>query len=121
MLLQAVSVQQFVSEVFKMYIPPHKSLVDDVHEDRLFDVWRKNPGVVAHASAVASPDPDISAFAAGLDATFDVIDLRDARIGMGFSWGRYGPKTEVRRFGSKPIFAYQRPEETSLLSKLFGR
>jgi hypothetical protein len=121
MLLQAVSVQQFMSEVFKMYIPPHKSLVDDVHEDRLFEVWRKNPGVIVHADAVASPDPDIAAFAAGLDATFDVIDLRDAQIGMGFSWGRYGPKTEVRRFGSKPIFAYQRPEKTSLLSGLFGR
>jgi len=121
MLLQALSVQQFVSEVFKMYIPPHKSLVDDVHEDRLFDVWRKNPGVIAHADAVASTDPEIAAFAAGLDATFDVIDLRDANIGMGFSWGRYGPKTEVRRFGSKPIFAYQRPEKTGLLSRLFGR
>jgi hypothetical protein len=120
-LLQAASVQQFVSEVFKKYIPPHKSLVDEVHEDRLFNVWRDNPGVIAHANAVASPDPDISAFAAGLDATFDVIDLRDAQIGMGFSWGRYGPKTEVRRFRSKPIFAYQRPEKTSLLSWLFGR
>ena len=121
MLLQAVSVQQFVSEVFKMYIPPYKSLVGDVYEDRLFNVWRKNPGVIAHADAVASPDPDISAFAAGLDATFDVIDLRDVQIGMGFSWGRYGPKTEVRRFRSKPIFAYQRSEKTGFLSRLFGR
>jgi hypothetical protein len=121
MLLQAATVLQFVSEVFKMYIPPHKSLIDDVHEDRLFNVWRKNPGVIAYANAVASPDPDIHAFAAGLYESFDVIDLRDAQIGMGFSWGRYGPKTEVKRFGSKPIFAYRRPEKTSLLSRLLGR
>jgi hypothetical protein len=120
MLLQAATVQQFVSEVFKMYIPPHTSLINDVHEDRLFEVWRKNPGIFAHASALASPDPDIRAFAADLDASFDLIDLRDAQIGMGLSWGRYGPKTEVRRFGSKPIFAYRRPEKTSLLSRLFG-
>lgn len=121
MLLQAATVQQFVGEVFKMYTPPHKSLVDDVHEDRLFDVWRKNPGVIAHVSALASPDPDIKAFAACLDARFELIDLRKAPIGMGFSWGRYGAKTEVRRYGDQPIFAYRRPDKTSLFSKLLGR
>jgi SMI1/KNR4 family protein SUKH-1 len=84
-LLQAPTILQFVSEMFKMYIPPHKSAVDDVHEDRLFEVWRKNPGVIPHATALLSPDADIRSFAAGLDAGFDLIDLRDAPIGMGFS------------------------------------
>jgi hypothetical protein len=121
MLLQATTVQQFVSEVFKMYTPPHKSLIDDVHEDRLFDVWRKNPGVITHANALAFQDPDIQSFAAGLDPGFDLIDLRGAQIGMGFSWGRYGANTEVKRFGSKPIFAYKRPEKTGLFSRLFSR
>jgi len=119
MLLQAATIQQFVSEVFKMYLPPHKSLIDDVHEDRLFDVWRKNPGVIPHATALVSPDAEIRSFAAGLDSCFALIDLRNVPIGMGFSWGRYGPKTEVKRFGSKPIFAYKRPENTGLFSKLF--
>jgi hypothetical protein len=27
-------------------MPPHESLVDDVHEDRLYHVWRMNPGVL---------------------------------------------------------------------------
>jgi hypothetical protein len=121
MLLQAATIQQFVREVFKMYTPPHKSLIDDVHEDRLFDVWRKNPGVIPHTTALASLDPDIQSFAAGLDPFFDLIDLREAPIGMGFSWARYGPKTEVKRFGSKPIFAYKRPEKNGLFSRPFGR
>ena len=120
MLLQAATIQQFVNEMFKMYTPPHKSLVDDVHEDRLFEVWRKNPGVIPHADALVSKDPDIQTFAAGLDSCFELIDLRDASIGMGLSWGRYGPRTEVKRFGSKPIFAYRRPEKTGLFAKLFG-
>ena len=117
LLVQAVTVQQFVSEVFKMYSPPHQSLIDDVHEDRLFDVWSKNPGVITHATAVVSPDPEIRAFAAGLDARFEIIDLREAPIGMGFSWGRYGANTEVRRFGSEPVFAYRRPEKTGFFSR----
>jgi len=121
MLVQTATVQQFVIEVFKMLTPPHKSLIDDVHEDRLFDVWRKNPGVIPNAMALVSPDPEIQSFADGLEPGFDVIDLRDAPIGMGFSWGRYGTKTEVRRSGAKPIFAYRKPPETGLLSKIFGR
>ena len=121
LLVQAHTVQQFVSEVFRMFVPPHASLIDDVHQDRLFAVWRKNPGVIPHAAALVSPDPDIQSFAAALDPFFDLIDLRDAPIGMGFSWGRYGPDTEVKRCGSKPLFAYKRPEKTGLFSRLFGR
>ena len=121
MLLQAATVQQFVSEIFKMYVPPRQSLIDDVHEDRLFEVWRKNPGVIGHSNAVVSPDPAIRAFAAGLDVGFGIVDLRNAPIGMGFSWGRYGPKTEVKRFGPEPIFAYRKPEKKGLMSRLFWR
>jgi len=120
MLVQALAIQQFVAELVKMYIPPNKSLIDDVHEDRLFNVWRKNPGVISHEQAWASPDPDVRAFAADLQPGFELIDLRYAPIGMGFSWGRYGAKTEVIRFGSKPLFAYRKPEKTSLFSRLFA-
>ncbi len=120
-LLQSTSVEQFVSEVFKMYIPPHVSIVDDVHEDRLFDVWRKNPGVISHINATASADSDIQTFGASLGSDFEIIDLRNAPIGMGFSWGRYGPLTEVKRFGSLAIFAYRKPARKGLLSRLLGR
>jgi hypothetical protein len=104
-----------------MYVPPHKSLINDVHDDAIFDVWRKNPGVVAHVNALTSPDPDIRSFASQLDDGFELIDLRRAPIGMGFSWGRYGARTEVRRFGDKPIFAYRRPERVGLFGRMLGR
>ncbi len=120
-LLQSENIAQFVSEVFKMFIPPHTSRIDDVHEDRLFDVWRKNPGVMTHANAIACPDREIQTFAASLGPDFEIIDLRNAAVGMGFSWGRYGPRTEVKRFGGLAIFAYRKPEKKSLMSRLLGR
>src|SRR5262249_5411637 len=92
MLLQAETVQQFVAEVFRMHIPPHKSLINDVLKDRLFEVWQKHPGVITQADALDSPDPDLHDFAASLAPDFEIIDLRNAPIGMGFSWGRYGWK-----------------------------
>jgi hypothetical protein len=117
-LVQAATLQQFVGEMVRAFIPPHRSLIDDVHEDRLFDVWRKNPGVIRHAEALASTDAAIRDFASGLDDRFELIDLRNAPVGMGFSWARYGARTELKRFGSQPIFAYRKPEKKGLLAKL---
>jgi SMI1 / KNR4 family (SUKH-1) len=119
-LYQADSIAAFLSEVVRKYQPPHQSLIDDVHEDRLFEVWRKNPGTLTVADA-ASRDEVLRAFAATLDDRFTIVDLRGARPGMGFSWGRYGPRTEIRRHGEHPVFAYAAPENRSFWSRLTGR
>jgi hypothetical protein len=102
-----------------MFEPPHQSLIDDVHEDRLAHVWRTNPGVLSHEQCLLSEDPVLSAFAGELDESFQTIDLRLAKPGDGFSWGRYGPKTQIRRFGTHAVFAYKKPK--SLISRLLGR
>jgi cell wall assembly regulator SMI1 len=117
-LYQSPDLGHFLGETFRMYTPPHASLVDDVHEDRLFDVWRQNPGTLDHASALAG-DEDMHAFASELGDRFLIVDLRSPEIGMGFSWGRYGPRTEVRRHGYERLFAYARPErQPGLLRRL---
>jgi len=120
-LYQSPDIASFLEEVFRMNTPPHKSLVDDVHEDRLFEVWGKNPGVTDHPTASVSSDPVVRSFALGLPEHFQIVDLRTVSPGMGFSWGRYGPRTEVRRHGYQRIFAYAKPPRTGLWAKLFGR
>jgi hypothetical protein len=42
-----------------MCVPPHSSLVDDVHEDRPFQVWRRNPDTMTWSAAAASADPEL--------------------------------------------------------------
>lgn len=118
-LYQADSLEQFLRELFRMFEPPHQSLIDDVHEDRLARVWRTNPGVLSLEQCLRSGDPVLSAFARELDERFQVIDLRRARPGDGFSWGRYGPRTRIERFGTHAVFAYQKPE--GIISRLLGR
>jgi cell wall assembly regulator SMI1 len=120
-LYQSQDIASFLAEVFRMLKPPHKSLVNDVHEDRLFEVWRKNPGVMDQTAAASSPDPAIRAFASGLPNNSQIVDLRNVEPGMGFSWGRYGPRTEIRRHGFERIFAYTKPPTKGFLAKLFGR
>jgi cell wall assembly regulator SMI1 len=118
-LYQADDLGGFLVELFKMCGPPHKSLVDDVREDRIRQVWRTNPGVLAYRDCVGSTDTALRDFASALGPAYGIIDLRDAKPGDGFSWGRYGPDTEVRRYGSRPLFAYK--QKQGLLARWFGR
>ena len=120
-LYQSPDLASFLSEVFRLYTSPYKSSIDDVADDKLFNVWRKNPGVVAQPAAVASTDAELRSFASGLPEHFQIVDLRKVEPGMGFSWGRYGPRTEIQRFGYEKIFAYGKPPKTGFFAKLFGR
>jgi SMI1 / KNR4 family (SUKH-1) len=118
-LYQSDTLEEFLIELFRMLEPPHDSLIDDVHEDRQARVWRTNPGVLTHEQCLRSEDPVLSAFASELDDTFLIVDLRDARPGDGFSWGRYGPNTRIKRFRMHAVFAYQK--QKSIVSRLLGR
>jgi cell wall assembly regulator SMI1 len=121
-LYQSPNVAHFLHEVFRMSTPPHESLVGDVHEDRLFSVWRENPGEIEHAVARAVDDDELRSFAAELGDRFHFADLRRPEIGMGFSWGRFGPRTDLRRHGWARLFAYAPPEtQPGVFERLFGR
>jgi SMI1 / KNR4 family (SUKH-1) len=117
-LYQSDSLEEFLIELFRMFEPPHESLIDDVHEDRPVRVWKTNPGVLPYEQCLHSEDPILSAFARELDESFQIIDLRSAKPGDGFSWGRYGPNTQIRRFGTHAVFASQKPK--SIISRIFG-
>ena len=78
-----------------------------LYEDLLMNIWRNNPGMITHDQALNSEDGDIKEFAKSPDENYLFIDIRNAKIGDGFSWGRCGPKTVNKRFGEKRIFAYE--------------
>lgn len=108
-LYQSATLNEFLRETFRASVPAYESAVDDVHEDRLFQVWRTNPEVLQQRDLVRSSDPELRAFAEAIGKSWQVVDLRRAEVGMGFSWGRYGPETPLRRHGRAPIFAYRKP------------
>jgi hypothetical protein len=121
-LYQSPSLEHLLAELFKKNLPPYESQIDDVHEDRLFQVWSKNPGVMSQEECLGSPDPELCRFAETLSPAFQIIDMRNAPVGFGFSWGRYGPGTVLRRQGAHPIFAYERPQgRKGPFARLFGR
>ena len=119
LLYQTDSLAHFITELLRLGTPPWESELTYVHEDER-DVWLKNPGVMTQEQCLTSGDAELEAFARSLDEHWQFVDLRRPRLGDGFSWGRYGPQTAIRRFGEKWIFAYREPERKSLFKRLFG-
>jgi hypothetical protein len=120
-LYQSADLSEFLTELLKCYQPPHESLLQEVQEDRMSKVWATNPGTMTVAEAAAGSDAELKAFASSLEPEWLIVDLRQAKPGAGFAWGRFGPRTEIKRAGTEPIFAYRKPKPAGLLGKLFGR
>lgn len=116
-LYQSPTLPHFLTELFKIWTPPHESIVDDVHEDRLFKVWRKNPFALSQACCLESGDSVLEEFARQLDESYHFFDLRRPQLGAGFPWGRY--RLPVIRFGELPVFACKR--RWSWVRRLLGR
>lgn len=105
---QTDSLLHFVQEVIREGNKPWKSEIGEVTGSRSDQIWSDNPGVLTFSHCVHSADPELRTFAESLDETWLIVDLRQPALGDGFSWGRYGPNTVVKRFGEKRIFAYQK-------------
>ena len=118
-LLQCDGLGAFLDALTGKFTPHGSTLIDDVHEDRLFTVGRVHPGELSEVEIAA--DPVVAAFAAELGPGWIVVDLRDAVPGLGIAWGRFGPRTELRRHGDLQLFAYREPEKRGLFSRRRGR
>ena len=119
---QAPSIEAFLRDVVAMPVDDPRSPIDEVHERVVNRIWSENPGLRSPEEALASRDPALREFAATLPGDAMIADMRNARRGDGFSWGRHGPRTEIRRFGTERIWAIHRPpQKPGIFSRLFGR
>jgi hypothetical protein len=118
---QAETVEAFLADVVAMW-RPGRSPVDRMHEEEVHRIWRAHPGLLTPAAAAGSDDPVLAGFAATLPAAAWIADLRRAQFGEGFAWGRFGPRTEIRRAGRDRLWALIPPErKPGLLGRLLGR
>jgi cell wall assembly regulator SMI1 len=118
---QAETIEAFLGDVVAMW-RPGRSPVDRMHEEEVHRIWRDHPGLLTPDGAAGSDDPVLAVFAATLPAEARIADLRRARFGEGFAWGRFGPRTDIRRAGREHLWALIPPEpKPGLLRRLFGR
>lgn len=102
-LLQSPDVLHFVQELCRHLQPPHRSLLREVSEHRLCNVYRRDPGSVAYSDAMGADDAVMRTFAAEVGPGYRFTDLRNAAIGMGVRLEL--PYESSQRCGSLPVFA----------------
>jgi hypothetical protein len=118
---QSATVSGFVRDVVALWQPGQRSTVDAVHEDVTSSIWTSNTGIMNREAAVSSSDAVLAEFASGFPDEAMFADLRAPRIGDGFSWGRYGPRTEWSRAGAERLWAVVPPQRRGLLARIFAR
>ena len=114
---QSTSLAEFIEELLKLGNPPYKSALDEVHETAAFAVWTDLSRMRGARELHNAEDAALREFAAGLDGDWLIADLRNAAVGDGYPWGRFGPRTVNRRMGEERVFAIQRK---SLWKRLIG-
>lgn len=112
---QADDVAGFIEDVFS----PGNKL--EVVQKAAGEIWWKNPAVITYEECANSTDEDLKNFAQSLDPSYQFVDLRRAKLGDGFSWGRYGAATVSKRSGEMRVFAYQRMTKWQRFKKAWRR
>ena len=117
---QAPSVEAFVKDLVARAADHPGSAINEVHEEVVMRLWRDHSSLIPQPVAAAGSNPLLREFAATLAPDTLIADLREARLGSGFPWGRYGPRTDIQRFGTHPIWAIAKPAaEPGLLARLY--
>jgi hypothetical protein len=116
---QAPTVEQFLLDAVAIWRSGPRSPVEAVREDVVHRIWRESS---APPAADAAENAAVRAFAAGLPQDAVIADLRQPSVGDGFAWGRFGPRTTIRRAGEEPIWALIPPErKPGLFQRIFGK
>lgn len=105
---QCSGLEAFLVEVVRELEYPGESQLSLMLKQFAMEVWSKNPGLLPQAEALMSNDGILNGFAQELDDSYVICDMRSAKLGDGFSWGRFGADAVLKRFYDLPVYAYKR-------------
>jgi len=118
---QAPSVESFLRDLVAAPPDAPGSPINRVHDTVVHHLWKDHSGLITQPVAASSSDPAIREFASSLVPEALIADLRNAEIGSGFAWGQYGPRTDIKRFGTQRLWAITAPpKSTGFFARLFG-
>ena len=120
---QNSTLEKFINQVLASLNSPWQSDITKVVSESAYSIWNENPNMMNQPDCLNSTDQDIKAFAQELEEDYRIIDMRNPKVGDGFSWGISGPETILRRYGYQTMFAYQyiARDNRPWWQKLFGR
>lgn len=118
---QAATIQEFLRSAVALNVDGPRSDLDLVHEEVVNRIWKAKGDLADATSYQQDSDPAIRGFVESLPLGARLVDLRSPKVGDGFPWGVFGPKTQIVRHGTVPVWAVTAPEKRpGLFARLFG-
>lgn len=118
--IQATDLASFLNQVFNPGGSDSENTPDYVRNAATTRIWRDDPWLVSVQDARAAQDAAVSKFAEQLPDNYRVADLRSRKVGSGFSWGKAGPRADIRRNGAELVFGVEQ-KTPGFLSRLLSR
>jgi hypothetical protein len=118
--IQAADLASFLSQVLNPGGSDSEKTLDYVRNAATTRIWKDDPWLVSVRDARLVPDTVVSKFAEQLPENFCVADLRSKEVGRGFSWGKAGPNTDIRRNGAELLFGVEQ-KPPSFLKRVLTR
>ena len=113
--IQAADLACFLGQVLNPDGSDSKNTLDYIRNAATTRIWKYDPWLVSVRDAQSVPDVVVSKFAEQLPESFCVADLRSKEVGSGFSWGKAGANTDIRRNGADLLFGVEQSRRRSSL------
>ena len=97
-----------------------ENTLDYVRNAATTRIWRDDPWLVSVQDARLAHDGAVSKFAEQLPDNYRVADLRSRKVGSGFSWGKAGPRADIRRNGAELVFGVEQ-KAPGFFSRILSR
>lgn len=117
--VQAADLGSFLGQVLNPGGSNTENTLDYVRNAATTRIWKDDPWLVSVQVARRSQDRTVSKFAEQLPDNYRVADLRLKKIGSGFSWGKGGPTTDIRRIGTELVFGVEQ-KAPGFFSRIFS-
>ena len=118
--IQADNLARFIEQVLDLGRPNRTNQLDYVSKTATSRIWSSDPYLLDRGSSRVSSDPALTEFSKQLPETFRLADLRVLEIGSGFAWGRNGPNSAIKRYGSELVFGLEAAKK-SIFRRLLKR
>lgn len=119
LVLQAKTFEDFIAQLISLAMKEDGSPIERMMDKYVERIFEEHPDEIDYAEASQRGDTQLSAFALQYGKDYRYIDLRDAHLGEGFCWKRFGDETLVQRALDQRIFAYKK--RAGWLGRLFGK
>ena len=118
--IQAADLADFLSQVLNPGGSDSENTLDYVRNAATTRIWRDDPWLVSVQDARLAHDGAVSKFAEQLPDNYRVADLRSRKVGSGFSWGKAGPRADIRRNGAELVFGVEQ-KAPGFFSRILSR